>query len=69
MAAATGARSSGRWKRATAERSVATSRREITREFERLHLVLDQIKALEAERRETLLDSDSRLPIGRRLRC
>ena len=62
MAAATGARSSGRWKRATAERWVATSRREITREFERLHLVLDQIKALEAERRETLLDSDSAFP-------
>jgi transposase len=29
---------------------------EITREFERLHLVLDQVKALEAERRDTLLD-------------
>ena len=35
---------------------------EITREFERLHLVLDQIKALEAERRDTLLDPASAFP-------
>ena len=35
---------------------------EITREFERLHLVLDQIKTLEAERRDTLLDPASAFP-------
>lgn len=35
---------------------------EITREFERLHLVLEQIKALEAERRDTLLDPHSAFP-------
>lgn len=32
---------------------------EITREFERLHLALEQIKGLEAERRDTLLDPAS----------
>jgi transposase len=35
---------------------------EITREFERLHLVLSQIKALEVERRDTLLDPQSPFP-------
>jgi transposase len=35
---------------------------EITREFERLHLVLGQIKTLEAERRDTLLDPASAFP-------
>jgi len=35
---------------------------ELTREFERLHLVLDQIKVLEAERRDTLLDPDTPFP-------
>jgi transposase len=35
---------------------------EITREFERLHLVLEQIKALETERRDTLLDPASVFP-------
>ena len=35
---------------------------EITREFKRLHLVLDQIKALEAERRDALLDPASPFP-------
>jgi len=35
---------------------------EITREFERLHLVLEQVKALEAERRDTLLDPASPFP-------
>lgn len=35
---------------------------EIAREFERLHLVLDQVKALEAERRDTLLDPASPFP-------
>jgi transposase len=35
---------------------------EITREFERLHLVLEQIKVLEAERRDTLLDPASPFP-------
>jgi transposase len=41
---------------------------EIAREFERLHLVLDQIKAVEAERRDTLLNPASSSPIGRRSR-
>lgn len=35
---------------------------EITREFERLHLVLDQIKAVEADRRDALLDPASTFP-------
>lgn len=35
---------------------------EIIREFERLHLVLEQIKVLEAERRDTLLDPVSTFP-------
>jgi|SRR5579872_6926264 len=37
-------------------------RAEISREFERLHLVLSQIKALEGERRQTLLDPASVFP-------
>jgi len=35
---------------------------EIVREFERLHLVLNQVKALQAERRDTLLDPASTFP-------
>jgi transposase len=35
---------------------------ELSREFERLHLVLDQIKVLEAERRDTLLDPATPFP-------
>src|SRR5690242_16321104 len=35
---------------------------EISREFERLHLVLGQMKCLEAERRDTLLDPASAFP-------
>lgn len=35
---------------------------EIAREFERLHLVLDQIKAVEADRRDALLDPASTFP-------
>ncbi|MCF3934361.1 transposase [Acuticoccus sp. M5D2P5] len=35
---------------------------EITREFERLHLTLDQIKAVEADRHDALLDPASTFP-------
>ena len=42
--------------------AMPTPEAEITRAFERLHLVLDQIKVLEAERRDALLDPASTFP-------